>query len=1128
MLNAALVEQLGSIHRNQKSGVLTVVGNGFRLRFCIQDGDPVALDFCADKELLLARALLDFHKIGPELYQLVVGAREAGKDTVTGMVRRHQAANEDEIGVVTRSMVEDTLVRAFGTMHYEMRFDESEGIDTFDFDTTAVRLRIGAPVLLSTVQSRVAEMDKVIKEIGGGNAVFTLAESEATVPLSEYEKHVLNFIDGHRSVEDIAIAFRENTLNMSRLIGTLVSKGVVRRSSGSGTRLQEPAIKAGVPASTPDHGLAAAGTSASPAPAPAPAPRPASAPRRLSMGTVLALGAAVMLILVVMVLMAQWRGRNAALASASHALDTHIMTKHWDEALSQIAESKRSAGNDLVALRQVADLQARLDAAFKVEHDAIVSLITNQEFTAAHARIAKLPIDGDVAELRLRVQGAEAAFKSAADELRDRVSKQLDDGRPTDARAAIAAANGRIGAAAGEYLDRWRLQTLERASSATAPLSQRAAFIEQLKASNPTQHQLDQIARIVGEFATLQQRSADQILNLKGRVEKGAFEEVSSEFERLRLGDQTRGTPLAAQTEALRVGNDHMRVQLTGEYDDAMALVRSSDEGPAMLSAAAAIQKTLEQYPLASNATQLRLANQLLADAAGLIGERTASDEALALDGWLQDRQPAAEITEIIKQRAARLRAIEVAADDALSNGRAYIRESDWDQAGRTFEQLAARKEWQHTAAHATALHEIEDLKVARAKQQAWQEDLTRAMLSGDVAECYRIQQKMGLKYLPLLVMSAPAGASVWREGMQIGTTPCKLDIPAGERTALVLELRRAGFVTKSVPASQADAGWMLQVDLEREALARYELNMTITSPPTVLDGKVWIANRQSAVALVPGSKPERVMIDPNGLIDTGGQPLYAAPTAAGNAVFFGTREGIAIKRTSQGVERLPLNGRTDFAIAVFSSQLVQGRRLLIVAGMDGVLHASDERSADSAWNGISGETFAAPPRLLGDQLMVVRRNGRIEVYQADDGKLSAQFDLGAATIAVWETTDGLAGLTADFSWSSAMAAPVKEALPQQAAAGGEDVFITNDNHVFLRVQSGEAWKDLGRVDGKTSGQPRRWGNQAVLPMGNTLVVLGPHGFKVSSGSPFLAPALLGDRMVAVNGGGLVLFYAAP
>ena len=1111
MLNAALVEQLGSIHRNRKSGVLAVVGKGFRLRFCIQDGDPVALDFCADKELLLARALLDFHKIGPELYQLVVDAREGGKDTVTDLVRRHQAANEDEIGVVTRAMVEDTLVRAFGTLHYEMGFDESEGIDTFDFDTTAVRLRIAAPVLLSTVQSRVAEMDKVVKEIGGGNSVYTLAESEASVPLSSYEKHVLNFIDGHRSIEDIAIAFRENTLNMSRLVGTLVSKGVVRRAAGSGSRLAEPAVKAGEPSRTPDHGgpgAAPRAGSAAAGGATVPAARPTPAPRGLPVGTLMGGAAALLLVLVVAVLMLQYHARNAAFASARAMIVAHIQSRHWGEADKQISESKGAAGNDLQALRLVGELEASLAAALKIEDEAIVTMITNQDFNTARLHIDDLPIEGEVTELRHRLQGAETAFKNASEDLRDRVSRMLKEGRPTDARAAIAAANGHIGVAANDYLERWRLSTLESASSATAPLSQRAAYIEQLKASNPTQHQLDRIAQILNEFATLQQRSTDQIKNLKARAEMGAFEEVMSEFERLRLSDQTRGTPLAAKTEALRQSSEHMRLQLTGQYDDAMALVRSSDEGQAMLSAGAAIAKTLEQYPLASNAAQLRLASQLLADAAGLIGERTASDEALALDGWLQDRQPSEEITAVIKQRAARLRAFEIAADDALGNGRAYIRESDWEQASRTFEQLVARKEWMHTAAHATALREIEDLKVARAKQQAWQEELNRALLAGDVAECYRIQQRMGLKYLPLLVMSAPPGATVWREGMQLGTTPCKLDIPAGERTALVLELRRPGFVTRTVPAAQADAGWMLQVDLEREPLARFELNMTVTSPPTVLDGKVWIANRQSAVALTPGSKPERSVIDPNGMIDTGGQPLYAAPTAAGTTVFFGTREGIAIKRTPQGVERLPLYGRTDFAIAVFSSQLVQGRRLLIVAGMDGLLHASDERTADNAWNGAGGEPFAAAPRLLGDQLLAVRRNGRLEIYQADDGQLSAQFDLGAPVIAVWSTMEGLAGLTADSAWTCAMAAPVKEALPQPAVAGGEDVFITSDNHVFLRAST--TWKDLGRVDGKTTAQPRRWGAQAVLPLGNTLAVLGPHGFKVAASGPFLAPAVAG------------------
>ena len=55
MLNSILVEQFAGIHRQKKSGVLTVVRPGFRLRFCIEDGDPVGLDFCTDKDLVLAQ-----------------------------------------------------------------------------------------------------------------------------------------------------------------------------------------------------------------------------------------------------------------------------------------------------------------------------------------------------------------------------------------------------------------------------------------------------------------------------------------------------------------------------------------------------------------------------------------------------------------------------------------------------------------------------------------------------------------------------------------------------------------------------------------------------------------------------------------------------------------------------------------------------------------------------------------------------------------------------------------------------------------------------------------------------------------------------------------------------------------
>ena len=87
MLNSILVEQFGSIHRQSKSGVLTVVSPDLRLRFCFENGDPVALDFCTDKDVVLANTLLNFHKIGPELYQVIVEARQMGKSTVSDMVR---------------------------------------------------------------------------------------------------------------------------------------------------------------------------------------------------------------------------------------------------------------------------------------------------------------------------------------------------------------------------------------------------------------------------------------------------------------------------------------------------------------------------------------------------------------------------------------------------------------------------------------------------------------------------------------------------------------------------------------------------------------------------------------------------------------------------------------------------------------------------------------------------------------------------------------------------------------------------------------------------------------------------------------------------------------------------------
>jgi hypothetical protein len=247
---------------------------------------------------------------------------------------------------------------------------------------------------------------------------------------------------------------------------------------------------------------------------------------------------------------------------------------------------------------------------------------------------------------------------------------------------------------------------------------------------------------------------------------------------------------------------------------------------------------------------------------------------------------------------------------------------------------------------------------------------------------------------------------------------------------------------------------------------------------------------------------------------------------AAADAVYFATREGLAIRATPRGNERLVLGGRTDFALAVYTSQVIVSRRFLIAAGLDGVLHASDEHNPTAFWNGASGEPFAGPPSLIGDRVLAVRRDGTIEVYQADDGRLIARRDLGAAVVAMWPTDGGLAGLTATTAWACDGQEPRLSKLPQTAVAGGEDVFLTSDNRVWLRAKPEADWQELGRVEGRLSAQPRRWNDLAVVPLGTTVAVVGPRGFKVTGTSDFLAPVLLGAQLAVVTATGQASFYS--
>ena len=1133
MINAILVEQFAGLLRQRQSGVLTVIGPQYRLRFCFQDGDPVALDFGTDKQLLFANTLLEFHKLGRDMHQDLIEARQAGQGTVTEMVRRRQVVNDEEIGQVTRAMVEDALVRCFGTMHYEAGIDTNDGIESFDFEKSAVRLRIGTQILLGTVQTRVAEIERVMASAGGGQAVFALSEGDSgSDKLSEYEKHVLDFVDGRKTVEEVAVAFRESTLNMARLLTGMVGRGVLHRqtqltsvesasgsASGGSRRLAQVAGAGG-------------GSSAARAALPPPAP-----PRRSNL---LVLSLVLAATTGVGVLVVQWHARQRAIEATATAFHDNLEQRRWSDARKQIEAGRSQAGNDLEALDRITAMDDGLNRALAAERETIGQLIEAGEFAGLAQRVAALPVDAGLSELSIHLQQAQVSFTQRSVALKDRVARLLDAGDPAGALALLAGASHHDGDQAGEYLAHWRVTALEKASSAANPLSQRIALIAQLRAAAPTAPQGERIAAIQAGFAEVEKRVAGQLRALDALLDQGAYDEAQAAWDRERFDEQVRDTHMApaAATVAKRIGA--LRDELAGAVETALAQVRAGDDRTALAAAAATVDAVLAVRTRASNAAALHAAAGLAMELGELLvprpeekdHERGDARQAELIDAWLAEHPQPAPLATIARARAARYRQHESEAQEMYGNGHALRTQGDFANARTRLEEVVARPEWKRTAARELAVRELDELSVAVSRQEALGLELDQAMDKGDIPRCYALIRELGIKYPPLLVQSEPPGAAVWQDGKRLGTAPLKLPIPGGERAAASFELRREGYVTRSVSGSAAENGWRLVARLERSTVKRVELALTVTSRPTVLDGRVWVANRQQAVAVAMGGKPERVLFESAAAsAGTLAEPLYTAPVLADDGVLFATRDGLALRVAGSGgapsVERLPLGGRSDLPLVSYRSQNIVGRRFLTIAGQDGALHAVDEHHPELAWNGPAGAPFATAPSLVGEHILAVRQDGRLESLQADDGQPAPGATLDAAVIAAWATPSGLAGFTTGRSWAWDGTTLSGADLPQPAVAGGAGVFITADNHAWVQGEDAQhPWRDLGRFEGKLSAEPLAWQGHAVLPLGHSLMVLGAKPFTVAANVDVLAPALLGEQLVVVTMDGVVSIYA--
>ncbi len=1138
LLDSMLAENFHAAYRQKRSGVLTAEGAALTMRFCFQDGSPIAIDLGDHKDRLLALTLRDYNRLTDEQLNAVIADWEAGKAAVADLVVAHSYASEEEVGRTTQAMVEDCLCRFFTGKINQVAMDDQKTIDGFDFDRQAFRLKIDAEVLLRTVDNRVADIRTVQQEFGNFEAIFAFNEdSPGSGTLNDYEKRILDFVDGQTPIHEIAILFRDSSLNTARTLAQLAAKRIIRRlandqvaSSGNQSSLQRAfSITAPAPASpATDSRMAATATSMAAAAAMREATPTmknftpyrhsiAEEPQSRFMTVVLVL--VLVLLSVVGVLVYQASVRRAEFEAVSLKLEEALNHGEWNQAGEQIELARVKAGKDLSAQGQVQTMEVRYQAALATELAAVDKLGTDGDYRQAALKLSPLPSDPRVDEMRLKVARNEAVSRGRAQELLERVSEPLDkdDGAAASALIDDSPVILREKKIAIEALDRWRLIKLELANSANALLSKRLAALNLVRASAPPARLTEQIAQIDADIGRQKVRITDQIGGVKALLDKGEIAAATAEIERLGLTAQVEGTMLAPSLKELEARIAEINGVIAGVLKQTADALIAIDK-PEQLAVAQAKAQELTTSTLTGVAARASQCLMVLKQVGAIATDQTPDTQAAALAPVQEPKDLDAALVVALRQRAERLHALEGIASVSVDNARVMASDGKIDEAIKLLQDMMERPELHTTVVRSAAVQELEQLKAKQLRRATLKDKLKIAIAHGDVATGTAIAREMGLKYLPLSIESLPSGAEVWHEGKQIGTTPLVLDISAADRVDYQIELKAPGFVAASASGSKAEAGWRLMVRMEREPVITAKLGGMVTNHPTVVDGRVVAASRSAVGSVDALGKVQWLSFAGTGVES----PIYAAVSLLGGEMLLATRDQVALAITGKddalAVHRVSLTGRTDFPMSVHKSSLIVDRRFLVIAGLDGMIHATDDRDPTITWAGPSGVKFLCAPVTLGDVIVAIRKDGTIERLQADDGKILTGESLGVPVIAAWVTAKGIAGYTVNDLFEYDGEALVRTALPQAVADGVQDLIITPTNRVLVRSTTGDrAWDEVGRLEEKLTGTPLVWRGHAVLPTGSAMLVLGKRGFRLSGKAEFLSPVILNERLVAIT-----------
>jgi len=1126
MLNVSLIEQFQMIYREQRGGAVEITLGERKVRFGFEQGELILLDVGEEKELAMARKLLDYHKIGPEIHRHAVAMARATGGSIVETLRRQQLISESEVDQVAQAMIEDLFSLVFGIGSVQMTYRAQEELDTFDTDKRAVRLKIDVPSLLESVQARVADEEAVIAELGGWNSSVALDEGGDSDKIDDFERHILTQVDGKKSVEQIAIAFRDSNYNIGKMLVGLMQKGFVKKGGVSNIRPAATTVANLV--ANPDPNEADAATlGGQQAQQPQSfevykpnEPVPSNAGFRFVLGTVLV----VLLGIGVFVWLAS--SSQGAVSDRLERIAQHITQGAWSAARDGIDSAAAETGNDLSVVRKVKELSARLDDALNIEAERIDQLLEKQKFAEAGVKLEQFPIDHPRShELRQRrvewmkdfeVRG-EAKLRQVLDRLdrRDVVGALalIDKATPAEAEAPLKA------------IDRWRMTTIEQAKRTSLSLGERQALVNILQNARPTGYQKEQIALLQDELNRGQNRRQEQIRALNKRVDNGAWLEVRTEVEKERLLDQAPGSALLAEVNALMGKVEVVRKDIESIPQQCNDALMVASDPRAVVRARQRLADALTRYPEASNLAELQALDHVLAQLEPVVGRGSTADEATALGGLLTEQSAESPLVRAARARIAALRTAALEAQDAIESARKLGREGQWDDCIAALTSISTRPEWKRTPTGLLVADEIAQAQANKVKLAELSKQFRARLDAGDIAGAYELSRQMGLRYLPLLVESMPPGATVVRDGKDVGKTPLIIEISAGDRLDLQLELRAAGCLPLTLSGANATGGWRLTGALRRKPISNVQLKTTISAAPAGGNGRLWVSGAAGVAAVTPEGT---VSVFPYAGSDGMGapnEPVYAPATVLEDGVYIATRERFALRIAKEKAERVPLAAATDSALVSYRSAVILDRRFLICAGLNGAIAANDPGTVNAGWTSAIGAPFAGPLTLIDDMVFAVRRDGEVLALQVDRGDVKARQSIGESIVAAWPTNNGMAGITATVSWAWNGVEVTKKLLPRNnAVAGAPGLIVTKERQVL--VLEGSDWKSAGQIPSDLTTTPILWKGHPVLVSGKTVYVLGSGGFQFDATSTMLAPAVVGDNLALTTSDGDITFFA--